>query len=223
MKPGTPVTCQCGNVMAVPRRGGTPWLWIVLGVVGVTCMCSGVLAAIAIPNFMRFQARAKQAECNTNLRSFYTAQRMQNLEGAGYVREFSKVSFMPERGNRYAYFVDAKPMEDRGGAQAQGGEEARAIGVDTFRYKDAKPITFAQLPPDVAQQTGLLGECPECNITMACAGNLDGDDTLDVWSISTGERTLPTGTIIPPGEAFHHVDDVKEEARCSGPGWWRPG
>jgi hypothetical protein len=62
----------------------------------------------------------------------------------------------------------------------------------------------------VAQQTGMLGECPECDITMACAGNLDGDDTLDVWTISTGERTLPNDTIIPPGEVFHHVDDVKE-------------
>lgn len=208
MKPGTPVTCQCGNVMAVPKRGGLPWLWIILGVGGVTLTCMGVVAAIAIPNFLRFQSRAKQAECNINLRSFYVAQRAN--EGAGYEREFSKASFMPERGNRYAYFVDAGPMEDRSGPEARGVEEARAIGVDTFKHKDAQPVTFAQLPPDVAQQAGLLGECPKCDITLVCAGNIDRDDTLDVWTLSTGERTLPNGTIIPPGEAFHHVDDVKE-------------
>jgi type IV pilus assembly protein PilA len=35
----------------------------------------GILAAIAIPNFMKYQLRAKYSEVPTNIKSFYTAQK----------------------------------------------------------------------------------------------------------------------------------------------------
>ena len=35
----------------------------------------GILAAIAIPNFIKFQARSKQGEAKTNLKSLFTAQK----------------------------------------------------------------------------------------------------------------------------------------------------
>ena len=34
----------------------------------------GILAAIAIPNFLRFQAKSKQSEAKTNLGAIYTGQ-----------------------------------------------------------------------------------------------------------------------------------------------------
>ena len=36
---------------------------------------SGILAAIAIPNFVRFHARSKQSEVKANLKSWFTAQK----------------------------------------------------------------------------------------------------------------------------------------------------
>ena len=35
----------------------------------------GILAAIAIPNFIKFQARSKQSEVKSNLKGLYTTQR----------------------------------------------------------------------------------------------------------------------------------------------------
>jgi type IV pilus assembly protein PilA len=35
----------------------------------------GILAAIAIPNFIRFQARSKQAEAKTNMKAIFTGER----------------------------------------------------------------------------------------------------------------------------------------------------
>ena len=40
----------------------------------------GILAAIAIPNFIKFQARSKQSECKTYLRSAYTAEMSYRVE-----------------------------------------------------------------------------------------------------------------------------------------------
>jgi type IV pilus assembly protein PilA len=161
--------------------------------------------ALGFKHFFRFAERARQSECETNLKSFFTSERTRR---DGVLLELSKVGFVPERGNRYAYFVAPGPMEDRSGPVPKGVEEARAIGVDTYRHPGAA-VKFEQLPPYVAELVGISGQCPACNITMVCAGNLDSDRTLDIWSISTADRTLDDGTLVSSGEPFHHVHDIK--------------
>jgi type IV pilus assembly protein PilA len=213
IKPGSTFTCTCGNVVAVPQGGmsrKTLYLLIAGGLAMLACPCVGILAAVAIPNFMHSQARAKQAECKVNLKSFYVAQNLRGSSEAGYEPVLSKVPFSVERGNRYAYFAGPGPMEDRGSAQAQGAEEAQAIGVDTFKFAGQAPITFESLPPEVAALAGPSGECPDCDITLVCAGNLDGDATLDIWSVSLQDRALTDGTPVPAGQPFQHVDDALE-------------
>ncbi len=37
-------------------------------------------------------------------------------------------------------------------------------------------------------QPGLIGECPACQLTIACVGNTDDDDELDLLSLSTQTR-----------------------------------
>ncbi|HEX8704505.1 MAG TPA: prepilin-type N-terminal cleavage/methylation domain-containing protein, partial [Myxococcaceae bacterium] len=63
----------------------------------------GILAAIAIPNFIRFQARARQSEVNTNLKSLFTGLRTQQRMPPERIRA---TSFAPERGNRYSYHLE---------------------------------------------------------------------------------------------------------------------
>ncbi|HEX8706278.1 MAG TPA: prepilin-type N-terminal cleavage/methylation domain-containing protein, partial [Myxococcaceae bacterium] len=63
----------------------------------------GILAAIAIPNFIRFQARARQSEANTNLKSLFTGLRTQQRMPPERIRA---TSFAPERGNRYSYHLE---------------------------------------------------------------------------------------------------------------------
>src|SRR3982074_730659 len=63
----------------------------------------GILAAIAIPNFIRFQARSKQGEAKSNLKSMFTAQRSFYQEKDRYSIYVDEIGFSPERGNRYGY------------------------------------------------------------------------------------------------------------------------
>jgi hypothetical protein len=46
---------------------------------------------------------------------------------------------------------------------------------------------------------------------MACAGNTDDDETLDVWVISTGPLDLQAedGEAAEPGVPLHFVDDTR--------------
>lgn len=45
----------------------------------------GILAAIAVPNFVKFQCRSKQSEAKTNLKSMYVAQESYRAEFDAYV------------------------------------------------------------------------------------------------------------------------------------------
>jgi type IV pilus assembly protein PilA len=213
LKPGSSVTCACGNVLMVPKKGmSRTMLFVIIGGAFLFLCCPGVLAAIAIPNFIRFQSRAKQSECNINLRSFYVAVRAAEV-GEGVQKDLSKLGFSPERGNRYAYFLGPGPMEERISAQAQSPEGVMAIGVDTFKYPTMRMLTFKDLPPDVASQVGVSGVCPDCSVTMACAGDVDNQpsDSPDVWSISTQERKAANGETIPAGEPHNDVNDVTSD------------
>jgi type IV pilus assembly protein PilA len=70
-------------------------LMIVVGIIGI-------LAAIAVPNYLRFQARAKQSEAKTNLGAIFKAQKAYLAEKSTY-GSFADIGFAPEGQNRYTY------------------------------------------------------------------------------------------------------------------------
>src|SRR5438477_12767904 len=65
----------------------------------------GILAAIAIPNFVKFQARSKQSEAKANLKAMFTAEKAFSAEKDRYTNLVGEMGFSPERNNRYAYFA----------------------------------------------------------------------------------------------------------------------
>ncbi|KAK1548166.1 hypothetical protein Q3G72_021518 [Acer saccharum] len=65
----------------------------------------GILAAIAIPNFMKFQARARQSEAKVNLKAFFTAAKGYFAEYGAYQCE--DCGYQPEAKNRYTYSLSA--------------------------------------------------------------------------------------------------------------------
>src|SRR6185369_4149977 len=95
----------------------------------------GILAAIAIPNFIRFQARSKQSEAKANLKSYFTAERAYFADREEYTGNIYSVGFQPERGNRYAYWGDsAGPCQDRSVAGLPPPANETCILVDTFKF-----------------------------------------------------------------------------------------
>src|SRR5208337_3395639 len=64
----------------------------------------GILAAIAIPNFTRFQAKSKQAEAKTNLKADYVAEKSYYAEQSSFACG-TACNFAPETNYHYNYWV----------------------------------------------------------------------------------------------------------------------
>jgi type IV pilus assembly protein PilA len=216
------VTCAgCGQryspagPVAAPSSNVASTVGIVIAVIvgGMAVVAViGILAAIAIPNFIRFQARSKQSECKTNLSALARGWQSYFATRDAYPSQLRMVGFAPERGNRYAYFAGDGTMELRDALSPVSAEEDTQIGVDRFRYPQAVALSTHQLPRYFAGDVtlGIHGTCPDCFAVAACIGNIDNDSTLDVWSVSTRARVAPSGEEIPALVPFNDVDDVSE-------------
>lgn len=65
----------------------------------------GILAAIAIPNFLRYQALAKQTEAKANLGAIYTSQVTYHAENDVYAQKISQLDWAPGEKLRYIYTI----------------------------------------------------------------------------------------------------------------------
>ena len=95
----------------------------------------GILAAIAIPNFIKFQARSKQSEAKANTKAIFTAQKAFFQEKDRFSSLTGEVGFEPERNNRYAYYLgNGGSLEDRATSTIVNAATFTGINVDIFKY-----------------------------------------------------------------------------------------
>jgi type IV pilus assembly protein PilA len=189
----------------------------------------GILAAIAIPNFIKFQARSKQGEAKANLKSWFTAQRSMYQERDEYTEDMVKAGFTPERGNRYAYRAMAgcagAMVQSRSTATASNASSHGCVEVDLMKFPGLTalptPIVVALTHgtgggADPAAPYGRGGTCPACNITATATGNIDNNTAasdFDTWVISTKDAVSATpycnsDTGVPAGVPFNFYNDV---------------
>jgi type IV pilus assembly protein PilA len=128
----------------------------------------GILAAIAIPNFTRFQARSKQSEAKTNLKAMYTAAKSYFAEKDTYDQGMDQIGFQPEANYRYSYYYPSTA-----GTQTYTGSQN--AGCSSPSGAAVSATTF---------------------IGAACA-NIDTDATADVWNMDDKNNlTNPTNDVV---------------------------
>jgi type IV pilus assembly protein PilA len=124
----------------------------------------GILAAIAIPNFLRFQAKSKQSEAKGNLGGIFTAQVAYQGE-KNFFGNFTDIAWAPVGTARYRYVSGGYT-----GTNAALAVPAVTSGTDNAGYLGAIAHTFASARTD---NTFLI----------EAAGNVDTDAFEDVWSM----------------------------------------
>jgi type IV pilus assembly protein PilA len=123
----------------------------------------GILAAIAIPNFLRFQAKSKQSEAKTNLGGIFTAEVAYRAEHDAYA-DLDVISWAPTGTPRYRYTL--------GVAANDLGNVANV----TFGTWGTAPWTGTPTPAFVNTTPGAF--------TAGAQGNVDTDATMDAWVIN---------------------------------------
>lgn len=122
----------------------------------------GILAAIAIPNFLRYQATSRQAEARTNLGGIYVAETA-SFSNTGTYDTMANVGFVLSGGsNRYTYRSGAgDQINGTLGATAENGAcQASAMGP--------------AIPPG-GNATAF---------TASAVANLDSDANADHWTVN---------------------------------------
>ncbi len=125
----------------------------------------GILAAIAIPNFLKFQAKSKQSEAKTNLKGIYTAETGYFGEKNTY-ESFQNVNWEPVGTARYRYTIGV----------AGGDLGNMSVTLDAALWTAGNPDAGAT--PALAMVGGVASA-----FTAGAQGNIDSDVTNDAWVI----------------------------------------
>jgi len=109
----------------------------------------GVLAAIALPSFLRFQCRAMQSEAKTNLGGIRVCQESYFAEYKKYGTNFAEIGFAPKGSVKYSY--------------------ATTGNTDGFTATATAPGTSGNVAGDVWTMTATTGGLTLTNSTNACS------------------------------------------------------
>jgi len=117
----------------------------------------GILAAIAIPNFLRFQLRAKAGEGKTNLAAIRTAEE-------GYFAEFGTYVTCPQNGNT-AYLGSKQPWV------------TPAVGFDQLGWGPEGEVFY-----NYEVMTNAAAPAPGTEFMAAASSDIDGDTVHNEWA-----------------------------------------
>jgi type IV pilus assembly protein PilA len=179
----------------------------------------GLLAALAIPNFIKFQARARQSEAKTNLRAIFTAEKSYYGDKQIFLDMFDAIGFAPEFNNRYQYMIEPTagtedrttlPPTTKAGASLecsiQGLQGIGVISMDIHKWGAPAAAYVPNVPSGQVSNGNGIGPqiilgvqppntcCPNgiCEFAAGAVGNVDNDTTIDEWFIST-QGGIPGG------------------------------
>ena len=128
----------------------------------------GILAALAIPSFLFFSARAKQSEARTNLGAIYTA----------YISYHSD----------YETFPDQQEYELPGGTTANCFNIANwePRGVLRYGFECAGIVIYGPAVGIGQVGTDCLGDslATQTGFTVMACSNIDSDPQADVWMVN---------------------------------------
>jgi len=146
------------------RRGGFTLIELMIVVAII-----GILAAIAIPNFLKFQLKAKTSEGKTNLAAIRTAEESVFAEYGAYVSaDTSPMVTATVPGNNKAPFVD---------------EGAAGMNFDGLGWTPEGDVYFVY---------GVAANAAGVAFTASADANIDGDAAFQNW----GYRKAVSGAVV---------------------------
>jgi type IV pilus assembly protein PilA len=130
----------------------------------------GILAAIAIPNFIRFQLKSKSSEGKVNLAAIRTAEEGYMAEYGTYVA----ADVSPPAGTLNLLSATKATFANGSGA---------GLGFDQLGWSPEGKVYF---------QYGVVIDAANAAFAASAAANIDSDATLQGWAyVKTGNTVAP--------------------------------
>ncbi len=128
----------------------------------------GIVAAMAIPNYLHYQTQARQSEAKSNLGGIFVAEISYYAEHTRF-GTFVEIGYVPAGNfNRYAYRVGA----------------GTSAGVDLIL-----PQVGGDPGPNLIVPSGMSG-LPLASFTATATANLDSDLAIDMWHVNDLKQNL---------------------------------
>lgn len=144
----------------------------------ITVAILGVLAAVAIPSFLQYQARARQSEAKISLGAMYMLEVAYFVEMARYGSLGEIRYVLAAATNRYTY---------RTGAAGGGGTPNAGVSIPGLLQDTINAANGAIVPEGtVVSASSMIG------FTATAAGNIDADASLDQWHVNDKKEGLTT-------------------------------
>lgn len=173
----------------------------------------GILAAVAVPNYQRFQARARQSEAKVGLAGAYTAMKAFSAEKSTFTGCLSKAGYSPEGNKRFYTQGFSKAQADVAATCGPLG----TVACNIYNY-DVLPaagtcittavaantvVTAADNGWGATQKAGTAVIPVEANLsavdiltqttfTIPAIGNVSSAALLDTWTINQVKTLVQT-------------------------------
>ncbi len=160
----------------------------------------GILAAVAIPNFQKFQSKARQSEAKSSLGALYSAEKAFSAEYNGYHAGLDKVGFCPDGQVRYNIGFGAigdVPAGFSGGVAVADtivtGTVAGDTTIDTACNGSYNFV--AGMPKAIAAAAGTVNNVANPPTFTATASGQPGNNAAaDVWTMTQAKILTNTVT-----------------------------
>ena len=164
----------------------------------------GILAAVAIPNFQRFQRKARQSEARSLLGGLYTATTASRSEWGSYVGDFQGNGFSPDGQLTYRVNFAEGPNENtlNNGARVPGSAAANAcittymtegVGcIAAFAMWVTRPNGVASVQPGPVAAVAAVAAANTGAAFTATANGFIGGAMVDEWTINQ-QKNLVNG------------------------------
>lgn len=170
----------------------------------------GILAAVAIPNYQKYQAKARQSEAKIALASVFTAEKSFNSEKGSYTGCLRQAGFVPEGATRYYTTGFLKATVDAVGCGPAGTHNCNAYDYNaaapagtpcdtTAPSSAANSLSFDEAYGATAKVGAAItytlpaGAMSQNAFTAEAIGSVSNLTTYDYWSMDNN-KTLANVT-----------------------------
>ena len=161
----------------------------------------GILSAIAVPNFQRFQLKSRQTEAKNQLAALYSAQKSFQQEWSQYYGDFRDIGYEPDGQLKYHInnigggpaLPNSYPKAALAGLNGSAGRGNVGAVNDSAAYCALSPNCLEDATYVGAVGNIVGGAAPTATTFVAgAAGDMNRDGVFDSWTIDQAKVLLNT-------------------------------